>query len=87
MASDSEDEPEMQERYRHLSTIRELVDYLLVREMRGNWFFAHAGGLADMQFVLDDILGQIKSQVSEQAAVTRSKTTWGPDGKKRGLKK
>ena len=82
-AAEGDDEPEMQERYRHLSTIRELVDYLLVREMRGNWFFAHAGGLADMQFVLDDILGQIKSQVGEQAAVTRSRTTWGPNGEKR----
>ena len=77
------DEVEMVERYQCFKTIRELVNFLLVREHRGNWFFAHAGGLADMQFVLDDLLTEIKSQVKVVAGGSeRSKTTYGADGKK-----
>lgn len=34
---------DMVERYQHFTTIKELVNFLLVREQRGNWFFAHAG--------------------------------------------
>ena len=72
-------EPSMNERYHCYNTIRELLDAILVRENRGNWFFAHAGGLADMQFVLDEILTEIKGQAS---GPERSTTTYGPDGKK-----
>jgi hypothetical protein len=80
IGSDEEDDVEMEERYRRFSTIRQLVDFLLVRETRGNWFFAHAGGLADMQFVLDDLLTEIKSQLTTGGE--RSSTSFGPDGKK-----
>jgi len=80
-ADGGDDEVEMVERYQYFRTIREIVDFMLVRENRGNWFFAHAGGLADMQFVLDDLLTEIKSQLRMSAGV-RSSTSYAPDGTK-----
>jgi hypothetical protein len=75
---------DMVERYQHFTTIKELVNFLLVREQRGNWFFAHAGGLADMQFVLDDLLAEIKAQATATAKTgERSRTIYSPDGKKK----
>ena len=83
-SEDSDAEVEIAERYQHFTTIKELVNFLLVREHRGNWFFAHAGGLADMQFVLDDLLAEIKSQATANACSgERSKTVYSPDGKKK----
>lgn len=80
----SEAEVDVVERYQHFTSIKELINFLLVREQRGNWFFAHAGGLADMQFVLDDLLTEIKAQASASAkGGERSKTTLSPDGKKK----
>ena len=77
------DEAEMEERYIVFESIRALIDFLLTRDMRGQWFFAHAGGLADMQFVLDEILTEIKAQVREAGpGPARSRSTYGPDGKK-----
>lgn len=82
-SSDGLDELEMEERYNHVGTIRELVDRLLVRENRGNWFFAHAGGLADMQFVLDELLTEIKAQLKQAAGGgERSSSTYAPSGQK-----
>jgi hypothetical protein len=79
---DPDAEPEMVERYRCFSTIRELLNFILVRENRGNWFFAHAGGLADMQFVLDELLTEIKAQAAADG-VERSSTVYSADGKKK----
>lgn len=79
------DEAEMVERYQCFGSIRELVNFLLVRENRGNWFFAHAGGLADMQFVLDDLLTEIKRQAGADQKGSRSKTVYSPDGKKKSV--
>lgn len=56
------EEAEVAERYQCFETVRQLVDFMLVREHRGCWFFAHAGGLADMEFVLDELLSEIKRQ-------------------------
>ncbi len=72
------DEPERVELYQHFSTVRELIDFMLCRERRGMWFFAHAGGLADMQFVLDELLTEIK----RLSGVEQETTVVGPDGKK-----
>ena len=82
-SEDSDSEAEVTERYQHFTTIKELVNFLLVREHRGNWFFAHAGGLADMQFVLDDLLAEIKAQATSKVAPERSKTVYSVDGKKK----
>ena len=97
MDEDDEDaESEMVERYKCFSSIRELINFLLVRETRGKWFFAHAGGLADMQFVLDELLTEIKAQagagensgdsrVFDGRAGERGRTTYSPDGKKKSV--
>jgi len=73
------EEPEVVERYQCFETVRDLIDFMLVREHRGDWFFAHAGGLADMEFVLDELLAEIKRQTG---AGGKSTTTIGKDGKK-----
>ena len=68
------------ERYQSFETIHDLLGFMLTREMRGMWFFAHAGGLADMQFVLDVLLDEIKKQKAEECC--SSTTTIGEDGEK-----
>jgi len=84
---DEEDgEPVMQERYEVFKTAAELVDFMLVREHRGMWFYAHAGGLSDMEFVLDELLTQIKEQLAASrgtalGTVQRSTTVY--DGSNR----
>lgn len=80
---DGDDDLEMEERYDGLKSIKQLVDRILVRENRGNWFFAHAGGLADMQFVLDELLTEIKNQIKQAGGGgARSSTSYAPDGNK-----
>jgi hypothetical protein len=70
------DEVERVEQYQSFTTVRELVDFLLSRDHRGMWFFAHAGGLSDMQFVLDELLTEIKGM----SGVGRTTTVVAPDG-------
>jgi hypothetical protein len=70
------DEVERVERYQSFSTVRELIDFMLCRDHRGMWFFAHAGGLADMQFVLDELLTEIK----RMSGVGRTSVVVAPDG-------
>jgi hypothetical protein len=82
-SEDSDSEIEITERYQHFTSIKELINFLLVREHRGNWFFAHAGGLADMQFVLDDLLDEIKTQATSTVKPERSKTVYSVDGSKK----
>ena len=82
-SDETESEVEVVERYQHFTSVSELVNFLLVREHRGNWFFAHAGGLADMQFVLDDLLAEIKAQAAASAGSERSTTVYSVDGKKK----
>lgn len=71
-------EPEMAGKYQGFDTVRDLVDYILVRDRRAMWFFAHAGGLADMEFVLDELLGEIK----RQAGAGSSSVVFDGDGKR-----
>jgi len=61
-AEDGE-EPVREERFLCYSTVRELIDFLLTYENRARWFYAHAGGLADMEFVLDDLFKEIKAEL------------------------
>jgi len=77
---EDEEEPVMVERYEVFKSIAELVEFMFVREHRGMWFFAHAGGLFDMEFVLDELLNQIKESLA--AKRQRSRTVYGPDGQK-----
>ena len=50
-------------RFEWFRTTRELIDFMLVRENRSRWFYAHAGGLADMEFVLDELLKEVKGHL------------------------
>ena len=50
-------------RFEWFRTTRELIDFMLVRENRSRWFYAHAGGLADMEFVLDELLNEVKGHL------------------------
>lgn len=72
-------ELDLVERYRCYASVADLVESILVRENRGMWFFAHAGGLADMQFVLDELLEQIKRQIKE---TVRRRISIDPSGSK-----
>lgn len=65
------DDPEREERFLCFTTVRELIDELLTWENRGRWFYAHAGGLADMEFVLDDLFREIKEQLDVRANVVK----------------
>ena len=71
-------EPERVERYQSFLTVKDMLAFMLSRENRGMWFFAHAGGLADMQFVFDELLTQLK----DSAGAERSTTSYGPGGRK-----
>ena len=42
--------------YRAYGTIEEFLDEELTPENSGKWFYAHAGGLADLQFILEYVL-------------------------------
>lgn len=41
------------ERYRYYRTVEQFFDGELTHRNRGKWFYAHAGGLADMAFLLE----------------------------------
>jgi hypothetical protein len=79
LADESDGEPVMAERYEWFPSIAELIEFLLVRAHRGMWFFAHAGGLYDMEFVLDELLSQIK----ESLALERSQQIYDASGAKK----
>jgi hypothetical protein len=78
---DEEDEGTsvMQERYEVFKSVEELIEFMLVRQHRGMWFYAHAGGLSDMEFVLDELLQQIRESL---ALERKSHAVYDPQGKK-----
>lgn len=47
------------QRYRRYRDVSDFLNGELTRENRGAWFYAHAGGLADMGFVLEKIIDKI----------------------------
>jgi len=49
--------------YRHYETIEQFVDSELIPTNKGKWFYAHAGGLADINFVLDYLIDNKAFQV------------------------
>ena len=64
------DEPAKEERYECFTSVGDLLDAILTSDNRGRWFYAHAGGLSDMEFVLDDLLGDIKGHLAVEAGPT-----------------
>jgi len=73
--------------YRHYKTVAKFLRNELTKENRGKWFFAHAGGLADIQFVLDVLVNdptyqchRVKASFSGSSAiivkVSKNGHTW-----------
>jgi len=50
------------EGYRRYRSVPEFLENELVPETAGRWYYAHAGGLADMAFVFDEIIRHIEKQ-------------------------
>src|ERR1700752_685892 len=48
-------------RYEAFTSIEQLLDHTLTSANRGKWFYAHAGGLYDVQWVLEHLIDRIKS--------------------------
>ena len=46
--------------YRNYNSIADFLEGELTKENKGRWFYAHAGGLADMAFVFDEIIKHIE---------------------------
>lgn len=71
-------------RYRAYQSVEAFLANELTHANRGKWFYAHAGGLADFQFVLETLLAargfQIKASCSGSSLiivhVKRGKHTW-----------
>lgn len=72
------------ERYRHYSTIIDFLCGELTSKNRGKWFYAHAGGLADFQFILHELLKRTDVKVNASFSgssaiivhVRRGKNVW-----------
>jgi len=72
--------------YRCYRSVESFLSGELTDKNRGKWFYAHAGGLADIQFVLDRIIARrdnaysVSASFSGSAAiivhVTRGKNAW-----------
>lgn len=52
------------ETYTRYRSVDDFLNGELTRENRGTWYYAHAGGLADMSFVLDRIIDKVGSNDS-----------------------
>lgn len=71
-------------RYRAYKSVENFLLHELTHANRGKWFYAHAGGLADIQFVLEAILSTRGYRVSASSSgssliivhVRRGKHTW-----------
>src|SRR5574343_135653 len=59
-------------RYRSFRTFQAFLDWALTRENRGRWFYAHAGGLADVQFVLEAIIRRNDPSISVDCSFSGS---------------
>src|SRR5229473_1031480 len=63
--------------YRNYSTVAEFLDNELTSKNSGIWFYAHAGGLADIQFIIEEILKKgsgykIRGSLSGSAIIAAS---------------
>lgn len=60
------------ERYRWYRSIPEFLNAELTRKNEGKWFYAHAGGLYDVRFILEYLLNNPNPFVSVEAAFSGS---------------
>lgn len=71
-------------KYRYYFTIEDFLNTELTKANAGKWFYAHAGGLADMTFVLEYLVNQSEYQVDASFSgssaiivhVTRGRNRW-----------
>lgn len=61
-----------EEGYRSYSTVEDFLNNEMSQKNRGKWFYAHAGGLADVQFVLEALLDEKRCKYNVQAAFSGS---------------
>src|SRR5687768_12723103 len=57
-------------RYRCYSSLEAFIANELTHKNRGKWFYAHAGGLADFQFVLEQLAAESGYTYDEFGALT-----------------
>ena len=70
--------------YKHYLTVDAFLNDVLTYSNRGKWFFAHAGGLADVQFIFEKLCNRkeyvIEASFSGSSAIIvkakRDKHTW-----------
>jgi len=71
--------------YRSYSTITEFLDNELTSKNFGVWFYAHAGGLADIQFIIEEVLkkgsgykirGSLSGSAIIAANISQGKHSW-----------
>lgn len=55
------------ERYRSYKTVAEFLDAELTNENSGAWFYAHAGGMHDVAFVMKEVIKRGGRRVREKA--------------------
>lgn len=59
-------------RYRGYATVADFLQAEMTKRNRGAWFYAHAGGSHDMEFVFDEIIKQSRSMGADAWKVTAS---------------
>lgn len=73
------------EKYKSYRTVAAFLDDCLTSANRGKWFYAHAGGLADVQFVFEELIKrrgqyQVKASFSGSSAIVvqikQGKNSW-----------
>lgn len=69
-----EDEAQRVEDFHSFTTVRELVDHCLTSSNRNRWFYAHAGGLSDMEFVLEEILKDVQENLISDKGKTYTRS-------------
>ena len=70
--------------YKYFLSVDDFLSHILTQENRGKWFFAHAGGLADVQFVFEKLAPRkditIEASFSGSSAiivkVTKDRHVW-----------
>lgn len=60
------------QRYRHFARVQDFLRAVCTKENCGTWFYAHAGGLADMVFVLEYLVDNPRSGLTIKCSFSGS---------------